>query len=382
MPTLWIRTRFVVRGMAESRDRHNAGAGKRIPRFSAYLDKILTAIAAHGVAGVCYIAMFQGDARRCGAADGRPTEGEMTHDEGVGAQIRAAATFAGSFLGHHPILCFLIAALIALNVPLTEAISTEDADSTSCKLRPVFMENFDDESISARKIGPARWIAHTPWNGDFGDARFIDPGPAGPFKVKDGMLSITASKDEKGQWTSGLIAAADATGAGSGTRYGYFEARMKMPPGPGTWPAFWLAAQKPAEVSDGNVEIDVIEYYGQFTSAYQAVLHIWYKDKAKKRGSGQKIDVADHSLVRDFHTYGVDISPRNITYFLDRKPVWVQPTPPELDVPMYPLVNLALGSGWPIDRTPNPSTLLVDYVHVYGRGAGPPAGCPVGLQSR
>jgi hypothetical protein len=46
---------------------------------------------------------------------------------------------------------------------------------------------------------------------------------------------------------------------------------------------------------------------------------------------------------------------------------------------MYPLVNLALGSGYPIDKTPDPSTLLVDYVHVYGRDAGPPEGCPPGL---
>jgi beta-glucanase (GH16 family) len=107
------------------------------------------------------------------------------------------------------------------------------------------IENFDEEtapnrrieSISSHRIGPARWTAHTPWGGDFGDASFMDPEPGGPFKIRDGILSITASKNQ-GRWTSGLIAAADATGAGSGTRYGYFEARMKMPPGPGTWPPF------------------------------------------------------------------------------------------------------------------------------------------------
>jgi hypothetical protein len=31
------------------------------------------------------------------------------------------------------------------------------------------------------------------------------------------------------------------------------------------------------------------------------------------------------------------------------------------------LVDLALGSGWPIDRTPNPSIMQIDYVHVYER---------------
>ena len=276
-----------------------------------------------------------------------------------------------------PACCFLSSLSIAAAWHLSSAAAATQT-SASCELHPVLIEDFNEESISAHRIGPARWTAHTPWNGDFGDARFLDPGPNGPFKVKDGMLSITASKDRAGRWTSGLIAAADASGAGTGTRYGYFEARMKMPPGPGTWPAFWLAALKPVQGSDRNVEIDVIEYYGQFTSAYRTALHIWYKDAAKTRADGDKIDVADGSLVQGFHTYGVDVSPRSVVFFFDGKPVWSQPTPPELDGPLYPLVNLALGSGWPIDKTPTPSVLLVDYVHVYGRDAGPPNGCPPG----
>jgi beta-glucanase (GH16 family) len=283
-----------------------------------------------------------------------------------------------------PSLGRMAVALVTLNVPVAYAASA--GTSKSCELRPVMIENFDEEtapnrrieSISSVRIGPARWTAHTPWAGDFGDARFADPGPGGPFSIKDGILTITASKDSEGRWTSGLIAAADATGAGTGTRYGYFEVRMKMPPGPGTWPAFWLAALKPVANSDRNVEIDVIEYYGQFTSSYQAVVHVWYNDAAKNRGQLQKIDVPKNSLVEDFHTFGVDVSPQAIVFFRDGKQVWSQPTPPELTGPLYPLVNLALGSGWPIDRTPNPSTLLVDYVHVYGRDAGPPEGCPAG----
>lgn len=279
----------------------------------------------------------------------------------------------------------LIAGIVTLSVPAAVTVSGQAGNT--CELRPVLIENFDEEtapnrrieSISSVRIGPARWTAHTPWRGDFGDAQFADPLPVGgPFSIKDGILSITASKDRQGKWTSGLIAAADATGAGTGTRYGYFEVRMKMPPGPGTWPAFWLAPLRPVNVYDGNVEIDVVEYYGQFTSSYQAVVHVWYKDQAKTRGNELKIDIPDNSLVEDYHTYGVDVSPQVIVFFHDGKPVWNQPTPPELDGPLYPLVNLALGSGWPIDKTPNPSTLSVDYVHVYGRDAGPPEGCPPG----
>jgi beta-glucanase (GH16 family) len=250
--------------------------------------------------------------------------------------------------------------------------------SATCDLKPVMLEEFDTQSIAVDRVGPARWTAHTPWSGDFGDAQFTNPGPDGPFSVRDGLLSITASKDASGKWRSGLIAAADATGAGVGARYGYFEVRMKMPPGPGTWPAFWLIPLRPADAMDGKVEIDVIEYYGHAPTEYHSVVHVWFRDEGKNRGDGHITAVPNTSLVEDFHTYGVDISPQELTFFLDGKPVWKYPAPPELDSAMYPLVNLALGSGWPIDKTPDPSTLLVDYVHVYARGAGPPEGCPAG----
>jgi hypothetical protein len=271
-------------------------------------------------------------------------------------------------------------------LPNATTAQPASTSGTSCELRPVFMEEFDEEtapnkrieSISSERIGPARWTAHTPWHGDFGDGAFSDPIPGGPFAIKNGMLAITATKDNQEHWRSGLIAAADATGAGSGTRYGYFEARMKMPAGPGTWPAFWLASLKPVNEAGPKVEIDAVEYYGKFTSSYQTAWHVWSKDPGKTTGKLNFIKVPDASLVDGFHTYGIDISPKTISFFLDGKEVWTQPTPPELDGPMYPLVNLALGSGFPIDQTPNPSTLLVDYVHVYARDAGPPEGCPAG----
>jgi beta-glucanase (GH16 family) len=249
-----------------------------------------------------------------------------------------------------------------------------------CTLRPVLIEDFNDLSVDANKIGPARWTSHTPWAGDFGEAVFLDPGPDGPFKVDNGILSITAKRDANGRWTSGLLAAADRTGAGSGTRYGYFEARMKLPPGPGLWPAFWLTTLKPIEPTDpnGSVELDVIEYYGRFPGAYNIATHGWYKEAGKTWGKIHTENVESGSLVNDFHTYGVDISPLAINFFLDRRIVWTQPTPKELTRPMYPLINLALGGGWPIDGAPDPSVLLVDYVHVFGRGAGPPEGCTPG----
>jgi hypothetical protein len=34
---------------------------------------------------------------------------------------------------------------------------------------------------------------------------------------------------------------------------------------------------------------------------------------------------------------------------------------------MYILVDLASGSGWPIDKMPDPSDMLVQYVRVYSK---------------
>lgn len=239
-------------------------------------------------------------------------------------------------------------------------------DLEACKYNLTFLEDFSDFQVAPWTIGPARWTAHTPWHGDFGSATFIDPGKNDPFSVSDGVLNITARKQADGRWTSGLIAAADGTGRGFGARYGYFEARMKFPRGPGTWPAFWLTSLKPASDTSPSVEIDVIEYYGHATASYQSALHVWYvgDDKEKSTHTLHRVHVPKNSLVDAYHNYGVDIRPDTITYYFDRKPVWQQPTPAELVWPSYPLVNLALGSGFPIAKTPNPSTLKVKFVRV------------------
>ncbi|WP_244424660.1 glycoside hydrolase family 16 protein [Methylobacterium nodulans] len=261
--------------------------------------------------------------------------------------------------------CVVLAALLLTAGGTCAAKGLTRDEREACGLTPVFTDDFTTESISARELGATRWTAHTPWNGDFGDAMFSDPGPGGPFAVADGILRITAKRNEDGRWRSGLIAASDYTGAGRGTQYGYFEARMKLPPGPGTWPAFWLTTLRPADAKGTSVEIDVLEYYGHEPRAMQSALHVWSGDPNIAQHLIKTTSLPPEALVNDFHTYGVWISREDITFYLDRAAIWRVATPKALDLPMYPLVNLALGSGFSIENTPDPSTLLVDYVHVY-----------------
>ena len=252
-----------------------------------------------------------------------------------------------------------------------------------CAFKLVFAEEFKTLTIAPYRLhNGANWMAHTPWNGDFGDASFDNPGPSAPFtKAADG-LRITASRDSAGRWHSGLLAGADATGRGWGVRYGYFEARMKLPPGPGTWPAFWLSSLKPFSDGRPSVEIDAMEYYGHMPAKYQAGLLVWQKFvKTPTSRSLHMVPVAGGALIDQWHLYGVRVEPAHITWYLDRKPVWQQPTPKELTTPLFPLVDLALGSGYPISETPTPSVLTISHIRIWheeaaagnmsSKGAGP-----------
>jgi beta-glucanase (GH16 family) len=237
-----------------------------------------------------------------------------------------------------------------------------------CAFRPIFAEDFNSLSVSGDPEDHRRWFAHTPWGGDFGDAAFTDPQPDFPFSLRDGILRIEARKGEDDKWRSGLLASAYPDGAGFAQRYGYFEARAKLPSGPGVWPGFWLNANQPRSDKEPGVEIDVLEYYGQFPEGFHSSLHIWDNSGAdNNRVTDHVTPVAYGSLSRDFHTYGVDVEPDWVVFYLDRHETWRIATPAELTKPLMVLASLALGSGWPIDRTRNPSIMEIDYVQVYER---------------
>lgn len=232
-----------------------------------------------------------------------------------------------------------------------------------------FREEFE-VPLDVSAWGPGtRWIAHTPWAGDFGDARFADPRSDFPFTVKDGILHIEARKDEKGKWSSGLLASNDPRGNGFSQQYGYFEMRAKLPPGPGVWPAFWLCSsynrKDKAAGRDGSVEIDVLEYYGRAPCSFTATVHTWLPKP--HRSEGHTITTRSYEVSSGFHTYGCMIDPQQITMYFDGIKVWQCKTPPEHNKPLMVLLNLALGPGWPIDKTPNPSIMEVDYVRVYSK---------------
>jgi hypothetical protein len=227
-----------------------------------------------------------------------------------------------------------------------------------------FDENFSNLDISP--IGPGtRWIAHTPWNGDFGDAVFDNPGPGSAFSHGPDGLKITAYKDAKGQWHSGLLCSKSATGVGPrgfAQQYGYFEMRAKLPAGHGVWPAFWLVSA--GDTGGGAPELDVIEFYGAFPANYHSNEHLWINN-VDHLSRGHLVTVDKGILSSQFNDFGILIEPKMTTYYFNRVAYWSTPTLPEFRQPMAVIIDLALGGGWPISGLTDPQVMQVQYVRAY-----------------
>ncbi|WP_237358488.1 glycoside hydrolase family 16 protein [Rhizobium etli] len=234
----------------------------------------------------------------------------------------------------------------------------DEIDTEEMKL--TFEDNFDDLSVSAWGPG-TRWIAHTPWSGDFGGARFANPELGFPFVVTDGVLRIEAARNAQGDWRSGLLASVDPKGVGFSQCYGYFETRAQLPIGPGVWPAFWLIGK---DRSKSTAEIDVLEFYGDKPEGYSATAHVWHRDGGHY-SDFSRIEVFRDARPTDFHTYGVKIDSEFIRMYFDEKLVWKTKTQPEHRQPMYILVNLGLAKDAVDMDVPDPSHMFVDYIRAY-----------------
>lgn len=198
------------------------------------------------------------------------------------------------------------------------------------------------------------------------------PEPLGlnPFSTRNGVLEITGSVADTGtaqflgtyRHISGML----MTQGRFEQRYGYFEARMRLPGGQGIWPAFWLKTSR-AYAPEGRPawppEIDVMEYIGGPGNWYSTTVHWDVMPNNKK--SGLRIPIEDPT--GRFHTFGVFWGPEQTVFYLDREPVSAIETKFNHHTPMYMIINLALGGRWPgpIDNGALPATLEIDWVAAY-----------------
>jgi Glycosyl hydrolases family 16 len=261
------------------------------------------------------------------------------------------------------LLFLVLFALLCITTPADNAHAQTPAVNLPPNYHLVFNENFKPFSIS--EYGPGTtWIAHTPYGGDFGDAWFGTGAQLTQSKGNNGNLTIKAFYDPvNAHWRTGLIASVDTHGNGFSQALGYWECKLHWMGGLGTWPAFWLDGLGWTKTPKTNVaEIDILEAYGVNASIAHQAVHVWSPSGSQLSAAGNQ---TTHDLTNTPHVFSCLINTDLIHYYIDGHEVWSTPTPPEATEPLYCMVDLALGGGWPITNTPNPSYMYVYYVRCW-----------------
>jgi beta-glucanase (GH16 family) len=180
--------------------------------------------------------------------------------------------------------------------------------------------------------------------------------------VQDGRLVLAARRaqysypndSEVYQYTSSRIDTRDSFSF----EYGKVVARMKLPRGRGTWPAWWFLSanqvytnrlhpsdadweQERFYMHDG--ELDGLESYGQTPDMVEGTLYTFNKTYEQ--------DTPLPDARSAFHDYGVEVLPDKVTWTIDGKPYYsVQKSSANPDAwpigggnKFYMILNLALG---------------------------------------
>jgi beta-glucanase (GH16 family) len=248
---------------------------------------------------------------------------------------------------------------------MSEVTSQEPAPTIDlAEFEPSFREDFNELDVSEWGC-LSKWIAHTPWAGDFGSAPFMAPAKGFPFTTEEGIVAIKARRRPDGRWMSGMLSAWDACNSGYAQKYGYFETRARLPSAAGFWPAFWLIG---VDKRQGTAEIDVFEFRTHEPDRYSLGIlkHPAATGQARESFTTQA-NVESGLLSRQFNTYGVEVGPKEIVFYLNRKAIWRTPMREEFHQPMYPLLSLAVDTGKMDASTPDNVRMEVDYVHAYQR---------------
>ncbi len=172
-------------------------------------------------------------------------------------------------------------------------------------------------------------------------------------------------------YTSGMVSTGGRSGEtapGFVFRYGYAEARVRVPAGRGLWPAFWTL---PADHS-WPPEIDAMEIVGDTPAVTHMTYHYLDGHNTPVSPAG---DWAGPDFSAGWHTFGVDWEADALVWYVDGvERMRFSDASAITPEPSYLVLNLAVGgtrAGAPDAGTAFPADYLVDYVRVWDRFGSP-----------
>ncbi|MGV7215573.1 Ig-like domain-containing protein [Bradyrhizobium sp. UFLA05-112] len=279
---------------------------------------------------------------------------------------------------------------LVLTIPSGETITLENTslqNLTAANINIVspltgLVQTFNDDfnTLSAGQDPSLTWRTSYAWSGaaSYGLAGeqevYVDPSFSGlpatqastslglnPFSIQDGHLVITAQPlpasatpyTGSAIFSSGMI----STQNSFTQTYGYFEMTATLPSTSGAWPAFWLL---PSTTNNLNTEIDVLEAFGQDSDQSHWAIHSPYAPAA----NGGWANTAN--LTTGEHTFALEWTPYDLTFFVDGKEVAQQATPADMNTAMYMIANLAMGGSWPGNAAAgSTASMTIDSIKAY-----------------
>jgi len=215
-----------------------------------------------------------------------------------------------------------------------------------------FADEFKGKSLNTKK-----WLYRT-------DSKHWSTQLPANVVVKEGILHLDLKKENAGdkQYTgAGVISA-------KRFHFGYYETRMKVPPGAGWHTSFWLQGYDGmggTGTGKTTIEIDIIENDSKNPEKYGINLHRWqgeHKSTVK--------DITTPAMDEDFHTLACTYTPEYMKFYFDRKEVRTIDLKP-LNFPLGSLniwltsIASHLGNTTVVDDTQLPSSAQFDYVRFY-----------------
>lgn len=295
--------------------------------------------------------------------------------------------------------CAVIAGCAATDAPVEVGVPGEG------QWKLVWSDEFEGSSLDSAKWKPEQSC----WGGG-NNERQCYTGREDNVSVEDGVLKLKAKAEtftgpmypegldaegpeERTQsYTSGKV----RTRGLHAWKYGRFSARMKLPEGQGTWPAFWMM---PAHDAYGvwplSGEIDIMEAVNLGTPCEECLggvenrtsgaLHFGARPPKNtylfNKTGGQPVGGPSD----DWHTYTVEWADGVIQWFVDDQ-IFMRITEDDwftasrrarsgsaapFDQPFYLMINLAVGgrlaeeeNGAGFDPNSFPAELLIDWVRV------------------
>ena len=245
-----------------------------------------------------------------------------------------------------------------------------------------FNDEFDGSTIDKRKwniYGANYWDKRTHWSKN---NLILGGGVVKQhFEKKRGhqnddpkqMLDLTNPKTSESDYACGFL----ETYGKWVQRYGYFEARVKLPVAPGLWPTFWLMPDRGAAAGPQSkrqntyapgMEMDIMEHLTRWGPHRYNIANHWdgYGKDHKTNSSTCNYILPDKD---GFITVGLLWTPGSVVYYGNGKEMLRYDSPRVSTLPSNIIFETTTG-GWDndaVDDSKLPVDYVIDYVRVWQR---------------